>query len=178
MGPEMILCNLLSISPGLRLLSSSLLLLHLLLLLIPILTPWGVWDNVRNIVNFAENVFCSSSTPDTSILDPASSSCSKLQTFGIRLLFLPYVELLNMLLLVSHVFVVVFTSSSKIVLLHSLLLQLLVVLQLSALGVFLTLQFPSSPHGPLLLLFQLPLAWTLLVRAGKSLDTLGKWDFV
>ena len=158
MGPEMVFCFLLPLGPGLRLLASLLLLLHLSLLLLPFLH-----EATRNGVLLL-SLFCQSHSSQDIHYYFSPPACTPLQIFLVRLIYVPSFGIFNFHFFSTHVLILIFGWSKRHLLLHALFLHLILATVILTFGVLLCLRI-HSPIGPLLLIAIVPVTWVALVLA-------------
>ena len=157
----MVFCFLLPLGSGLRLLALLLLLLHLLLLLLPFFH-----EATRDCV-LPLSLICSTNS-DQNFEAPSISntSCSPLQTFLVRLIYIPSFEVFNLHFFCSQLLILVYGWSKRSLLLHTLFLHLILATAILVVGVLFSLRI-HSPHGPLLLITLVPRCHYFVALPGK-----------
>ena len=158
MGPEMVFCFLLPLGPGLRLLASLLLLLHLSLIFLPFLH-----EATRNGV-LPLSLICHNDSPQDIQYYSNPPACTPLQIFLVRLIYVPSFGIFNLHFSCTHVLILIFGWSKRHLLLHALLLHLILATLILTVGVLLCVRI-HSPLGPLLLIALVPVTWVALVLA-------------
>ena len=135
---ELVFCSICSMSVGVRLVCSLLLLLHTMLAILPFLT-----SNIGTVANFCQFVFCSNTSAsayeETNVKDPLPvipASCNLISG-----LCVPYCMVTNLILLVSNASLLVTGWSTKWLSLSYTIVNMASAAQLVGFGIFVIYHF-------------------------------------
>ena len=148
---ELVFC---SMSVGVRLVCSLLLLLHIMLAILPFLT-----SNIGTLANLCQFVFCSNTSAykETNFKDPlpvVSVSCNLIQSF-LSGLCVPYCMVANLILLVSNASLLVTGWSTKWLSLSYTIVNMATAAQMVGFGTFVIYHFMDRQEVVLLQIFVL-----------------------
>ena len=151
---ELVFCSICSMSVGVRLVCSFLMLLHIMLSILPFLT-----SNVGTVANFFQFVFCSNTSAykETNFKDPlpvVSVSCNLIQSF-LSGLCVPYCMVANLILLVSNASLLVSGWSTKWLSLSYTIVNMATAAQMVGFGTFVIYHFMDRQEVVLLQIFVL-----------------------
>ena len=132
---ESVFCSICSMSIGIRIITSFLIIIHVMLGILPFL-----FSNITTMANFFLFIFCSTpsqyqDTDITSPLSPSSISCSPIQLFLCGLC-VPYCLVFNILLLLSHISLLVCGWATKWLSISYAVIHTASAVQLVSLGAF------------------------------------------